>query len=129
MEEERQYILDLKKYFIEKLKGLFPEVHFNGLSENLEKSTYTLVNVALPIDSSKAALLSFHMDLKGIACSKGSACQAGSNIGSHVLDEVVPKELKSHPSIRFSFSCFNTKEEIDYLLEVLAEFSTTSIAS
>ncbi|MBH45210.1 MAG: cysteine desulfurase [Flavobacteriaceae bacterium] len=123
LEEERQFILDLKKYFIEKLKGLFPEVHFNGLSESLEKSTYTLVNVALPIDSSKAALLSFHMDLKGIACSKGSACQSGSVADSHVLSVLQrPEDVKKLPSLRFSFSSFNTKAEVDYVTKTLSEF-------
>ena len=123
LEEERQFILDLKKYFIENLKGLFPEVHFNGLSENLEKSTYTLVNVALPIDSSKAALLSFHMDLKGIACSKGSACQSGAAAGSHVLSVLHrPEDVKKLPSLRFSFSSFNTHAEVDYVIKTLSEF-------
>jgi cysteine desulfurase len=123
LEEERQFILDLKKYFIENLKGLFPEVHFNGLSENLEKSTYTLVNVALPIDTSKAALLSFHMDLKGIACSKGSACQSGAAAGSHVLSVLHrPEDVKKLPSLRFSFSSFNTHAEVDYVIKTLSEF-------
>ena len=123
LEEERQFILDLKKYFIENLKGLFPEVHFNGLSENLEKSTYTLINVALPIDSSKAALLSFHMDLKGIACSKGSACQSGAAAGSHVLSVLHrPEDVKKLPSLRFSFSSFNTHAEVDYVIKTLSEF-------
>ena len=126
---EKEYILSLKKHLIQGLNAIFPSLHLNGCCGDLSKSTYTLVNVCLPVPAEKAGLLDFHLDLKGIACSKGSACQAGSNIGSHVLDEVVPKELKNHPSIRFSFSCFNTKEEVDYLLEVLAEFSATSIAS
>ena len=126
---EKEYILSLKQHLIQGLKSIFPYLHLNGCCGDLSKSTYTLVNVCLPVPAEKAGLLDFHLDLKGIACSKGSACQAGSNIGSHVLEEVVPKELKSHPSIRFSFSRFNTKEEIDYLLGVLAEFSTTSIAS
>jgi len=46
-----------------------------------------------------------------------------------VLNEVVPKALKDLPSIRFSFSRFNTKEEIDYLVEVLAEFAETKVVS
>lgn len=126
---EKEYILSLKQYLIQGLNAIFPSLHLNGCCGDLSKSTYTLVNVCLPVPAEKAGLLDFHLDLKGIACSKGSACQAGSNLGSHVLDEVVPKELKGHPSIRFSFSCYNTKEEVDYLLEVLKEFSATSIAS
>ena len=68
-----------------------------------KKSTYTLLNVCLPVPAEKVGLFDFHLDLKGVACSKGSACQAGSNIGSHVLQEVLCEEQKGHPSIRFSF--------------------------
>jgi len=81
-----------------------------------------LLNIALPITNKKSALLDFQLDLKGIACSKGSACQSGSNIGSHVLEEVQDKKYRSWPSLRFSFSCFNSKNEVDYLMEVLRDF-------
>ena len=123
LEEESAYILSLKKYFITHLKRLFPTAHFNGLSEDLEKSTYTLVNVALPLENYKSQLLDFHLDLKGIACSKGSACQAGAGLGSHVLSNLKRSEtIKKLPSLRFSFSSFNTLEEIDYVIECLSEF-------
>ena len=122
LDKERVYVLGLKKYFIAQLKKLFPTVHFNGLSENLEKSTYTLVNVAFPLVGSKAQLLDFHLDLKGIACSKGSACQSGAALGSHVLGNLKrPEEVKKQPSLRFSFSSFNTLEEIDYVIDCLSE--------
>ena len=122
LEEESAYILSLKKYFITHLKRLFPTAHFNGLSEDLVKSTYTLVNVALPLEDSKSQLLDFHLDLKGIACSKGSACQAGARLGSHVLGNLKRSEaIKKLPSLRFSFSSFNTLEEIDYVIECLSE--------
>ena len=126
---EKAYILSLKEHLIQGLKTIFPSLHLNGCCGDFSKSTYTLVNVCLPVPVEKAGLLDFHLDLKGIACSKGSACQAGSNTGSHVINEVVPKELKDQPSIRFSFSYYNTVEEVDYLLEVLTEFSATSIVS
>ena len=123
-EEEKDYILKLKKYFIEKIKHFFPEAHFNGLCEDLNLSTYTIVNVALPLDDNKLQLIDFHMDLNGIACSKGSACQAGASAGSHVLERLQRTEqIKNRPSIRFSFSSFNTKKEIDYVIKVLAELN------
>ena len=125
LDQERSYILDLKTYAKAGFKSLFPATHFNGCCGDEEKSTYTLLNVCFPVPADKAGLLDFHMDLKGIACSKGSACQSGSTAGSHVLNEVVPSHLKSNPSLRFSFSSFNTRAEIDYLMEVLKEFSVT----
>lgn len=123
LEEESKYVASLKKYFIDAIQKAFPDVAFNGLSGDMEKSTYTLVNVRLPISQEKALMLLFHLDIKGIACSKGSACQSGSDTGSHVLSQILtPEELK-HPSVRFSFSIYNTKEDIDYTVEVLKEFS------
>jgi len=122
-DSEKKHIQGLKKYFIEKLKSFFPEVYFNGHSGKMEKSSFKIVNVAIPINNSKSDLIDFHLDLKGIACSKGSACQSGSSKGSHVIEEFKNKNkiLKKYPSLRFSFSFLNTKKEIDYLIESLLE--------
>lgn len=122
LDEERTYIEGLKSYFLDQLKATFPDVSFNGQSESLEFSTYTLVNVCLPIAPEKAGMLHFQLDLKGIACSKGSACQSGSSQNSHVLTEILDDELLQRPSVRFSFSKYNTKEEVDYVIDVLKEF-------
>jgi len=120
--EEKQYVSSLKEFAVAELKKEIPTVAFNGLSGMLDKSTYTLVNVRLPIDKQKALMLLFHLDLKGIACSKGSACQSGSAMGSHVLTEILSEEEIIQPSLRFSFSKYNTKEEISYTVQVLKEF-------
>ncbi|MFS4492386.1 cysteine desulfurase family protein [Maribacter sp. 2308TA10-17] len=122
LEEEKAYVLGLKKHFIDTVKKEIPGVAFNGFSGDLEKSTYTLVNMRLPVDEQKALMLLFHLDMKGIACSKGSACQSGSGKGSHVLTEVLSDEELQLPSLRFSFSKYNTKEELDYTIGVLKEF-------
>ena len=95
---------------------------YNGNCEDQVKSTYTLINVCLPMSPEKALTLQFQLDLKGIACSKGSACQSGSGKGSHVLAQILSEEDMIKPSIRFSFCKYNTKEEIDYVVNVLKEF-------
>tara|TARA_B100000945_G_scaffold318760_1_gene324329 strand:+ start:279 stop:1424 length:1146 start_codon:yes stop_codon:yes gene_type:complete len=121
-DEEKEYTLELKKYFINQINNLFPEVHFNGLCQDLELSTYTIVNVALPLSNSKSQLIDFHLDLNNIACSKGSACQSGVSNGSHVLESLKRNDqVINRPSLRFSFSSFNTKKEIDYVIKILAE--------
>ncbi|QLG46387.1 cysteine desulfurase family protein [Costertonia aggregata] len=125
LEEEKAYVTGLKQYFVEELKRKLPGVHFNGNSGSIEKSTYTLVNVCLPFDPQKALMLLFHLDIKGIACSKGSACQSGSDKGSHVLAEILPKERLGKPSLRFSFSIYNTKEELDYVIDELVAFANS----
>lgn len=120
--EEKEYVSSLKKHFIEKLQEEIPGVKFNGACGDFENSTYTLINVCLPISAEKALLLLFQLDLNGIACSKGSACQSGSDKGSHVLSAFLSEEDLKKPSIRFSFSIYNNKEEIDYVVKVLKEF-------
>ena len=122
LEEESKYIRGLKAYAISKINEFLPESHFNGNCDKDDKSAYNLINVNLPVSTEKKDLLDFQLDLKGIACSKGSACQSGSAKGSHVLDLVVPNELKNRPSLRFSFSSFNSKDEIDFLVETIREF-------
>ncbi|WP_339657795.1 cysteine desulfurase family protein [uncultured Maribacter sp.] len=121
LDKEKKYVEELKSYFIEEIKKEIPKAKFNGYSDDLEKSTYTLVNVCLPITEDKAMMLLFNLDIKGIACSKGSACQSGSDTGSHVLTEILSKEDMKKPSVRFSFSIYNTKEEIDYTISVLKD--------
>ena len=122
LEEETAYVKGLKAYFIDRISEEIPEIAFNGLSGDLDRSTYTLVNFRLPVSPQKSLMLLFHLDLKGIACSKGSACQSGSSKGSHVLAELLTDTEMESPSLRFSFSRYNTREEIDYAVEVLKEF-------
>ena len=125
LEEETKTIRELKRYFVERVLAEVPGAECNGLSGDMEKSTYTLANIRLPFDKQKGLMLLFHLDMKGIACSKGSACQSGSNQGSHVLNEILSGEELDKPSLRFSFSMYNTKEELDYAVEVLKEFANS----
>jgi len=114
LETESNYITLLKEYTIERLKADFPEFKING-----EKTLYNLLNVILPFDESKTAMLLFHLDMKGIAVSRGSACQSGSIRPSHVLAEMLSDNDLKKPSIRISFSHFNTLEDIDLLIDGL----------
>ena len=115
-ESEKQYINSLKNECISKLKVYFPNVIIIG-----DSTFYNIINVVLPFESDKASLILFNLDMKGIAVSRGSACQSGSSKTSHVLNEILSDELLSKPNIRISFSHYNTSEDIDYLLNVLKE--------
>jgi cysteine desulfurase len=121
LKNEHEYILNIKQYFIDQLKKEFKGIRFNGYSGDLDKSTYTMINVCFPVESSKSSNFLFQLDLKGIACSEGSACQSGSSKGSHVLQQILTDEELQKPSIRFSFSKYNTKEEVDYAIDVLKQ--------
>ena len=121
MENEVDHIKKIKSYFIDQLKNVIKGVEFNGLSSNLDDSTYTLVNVRFPISKEKSALFLFQLDMKGIACSKGSACQSGADAGSHVLNNVLTVDQNKFVSLRFSFSIYNTIKQIDYVVTQLNE--------
>jgi cysteine desulfurase len=122
LDVDKSQISYLKSYCINRLKSTFLDMSFNGCSEDLTNSTYTIVNARIPMSPKKANLLGFTLDLKGICCSKGSACQAGSETGSHVLNHILTKKQLQSPSIRISFSKYNTIEEVDKLVNVLREY-------
>jgi cysteine desulfurase len=115
MEEHQNHIQGIKDYFIQKLKETIPGITFNGTSG--AESLYTVLNVLFP-KTDNAEMLLFNLDIAGISASGGSACTSGSNQGSHVLRGI--KVDQERPSIRFSFSKYNTKEEVDYTVDKLA---------
>lgn len=116
LDEHRTYIEGLKLYMIEELNNSIPGVNFNGLSGEMDKSLYTVLNVMFPATEIGEMLL-YNLDIMEIACSGGSACSSGSNVGSHVLRGIGADMMR--PSLRFSFSKYNTKEEIDYVIKQL----------
>lgn len=115
LEAEKKGITELRTYLINQLKLEFPEFKINGSSEGF----YTVLNVLLPFSEDKTAMILFHLDMKGIAVSRGSACQSGSIKPSHVLAEMLSNEDLKKPSLRISFSHENTKEDIDLLIQAL----------
>jgi cysteine desulfurase len=118
IEKDKKQILDLKSYFISELHEISQEIEFNGLSGDLEQGSYTILNVRFPV---KNDMLLFSLDIAGIAVSGGSACQSGSNLGSHVLSEILFDAEETKTSIRFSFSRFTKKEDIDLTILKLKE--------
>ena len=116
MEEETEYIKGIKSHMIAELKKRIPQVKFNGMCDDIDNSLYTVLSCSFP-ETPMAEMLLFNLDIKGIACSGGSACTSGSNKGSHVIQEINPNSKR--PSVRFSFSKYNTIEEVDYVIDVL----------
>ena len=118
MEEAHKNLLDdqkkvksLKQLFLKRIHESVENVEING---NLNESSYTILNLRFPITKDKKDLINFKLELAGIACSSGSACQSGSSQPSHVLSEILTKEEMKKISMRFSFSKFNSKNEIIY---------------
>lgn len=117
MEQHQSYIQGLKSYMIEELTKAIPAIQFNG-NIDPQQSLYTVLNVSLPCTNMSDMLL-FNLDISGISASGGSACSSGSDIGSHVLRAI--QADPDRPSVRFSFSKNNTKEEIDHVVAKLKE--------
>ena len=117
MEEHQVSIQGLKTYMKEQLQEMIPTIIING-EENSERSLYTVLSVCFPL-SERSSMFLFNLDINGVCVSGGSACTAGSNVGSHVL-AALPNSQNCQP-VRFSFGRFTTKEEIDYALEKVRE--------
>jgi cysteine desulfurase len=118
MQERRAYIENLKTYFIEKLFQYIENITING---DVENSLYHVLSVSFPEKFNQDMFL-FHLDIKGIAVSGGSACSSGADTGSHVLNAI--GHQNNRKTVRFSFSHFNTTAEIDYVIQVLNSFNT-----
>jgi cysteine desulfurase len=118
VEEHRAHVSELKQYMIAALKKRIPGIVFNGQSESTE-SLYTVLSTTFPPTKNNDMFL-FLLDLEGIAASGGSACSSGATKGSHVLDGIDALR-EGQPAVRFSFSRFTTKEEIDYAVEKATE--------
>lgn len=117
-EKDKEYILGLKSYLKEALIQNIPGVSFNGLSGDLEKSLYTVLNVSFPPHPDNEMIL-FKLDIEGISCSGGSACASGTNLGSHVLNALQIPEDRAN--VRFSFSKFTTTAELDKTIATLVQ--------
>ena len=118
MDSHRSHIENLKSRMIQKLSENIEGIRFNGQSGQLENSLYTVLNISLP-PSDISDMLLFNLDIAGIAVSGGSACSSGTEIGSHVLNELQIDPERAN--VRFSFGKYNTEQEIDYAVTTLAE--------
>ena len=118
MEADVIHVKKIKKYFIDLLEKNFDDIKYNGESNNMDSSLFKILSVSFPKNPISEMLL-FQLDIMGISCSGGSACSSGSDQGSHVISGINPSN--DRPVVRFSFSKYNTKEEIDYTIEKLIE--------
>jgi len=115
-EEDSAYIGTLKYYMHEQLKKHIPTVAFNG--DILGRSLYTVLSVSFP-KTEKSEMILFNLDINNICASGGSACTSGADQGSHVIRAI--NQNPNQVTVRFSFSKFNTKDEVDAVVERLKE--------
>lgn len=114
METRSKHIIDLRNYMKHRLMESMEDVSFLGDLEG--NCLYTVLNVSFP-PSPKNELLLLSLDIAGVSASGGSACSSGAEKGSHVLEAIGADPMRK--SIRFSFSHYNTREEVDFVIEKL----------
>jgi cysteine desulfurase len=115
-EMDAGYILSLKKYMKEKLEANIPGVYFNG--DYAGESLYTVLSTAFP-KTEKSEMLLYNLDIHNICASGGSACTSGANAGSHVIGTI--SNNPDQVTVRFSFSKYNTREEVDIVVNELIQ--------
>ncbi|MDB5196500.1 MAG: cysteine desulfurase [Flaviaesturariibacter sp.] len=113
-EKDSAYINGLRQYMMQELERSIPGVSFNCTGSSL----YTVMSVCFP-KTEKTEFLLMNLDINNICVSGGSACSSGTDVGSHVMKAL--NKTKDYVTIRFSFSKFNTKEEIDRVVNKLKE--------
>lgn len=114
--KDSEYIQSLKTYMIRQLRAKVPGVDFNGDYEG--SCLYTVLSAAFP-KTEKSEMILFSLDMNQVCVSGGSACSSGADVGSHVI-----QALNNNPNrvtVRFSFSKYNTKEEVDAVVAKVAE--------
>ena len=114
LQEREKHIREIRSYFIHQLQDQLEDIQFNGDYDG--QCLYTVLNVSFP-PSPKSELLLLNLDIMGISASGGSACTSGAEAGSHVLQAIGTDPQRK--SIRFSFSHYNTKNEVDQVMEKL----------
>ena len=116
LDEHNKKIKELRDYYMAEVQKRIPYIKING---DMEKRLPGNSNISFRFIEGEGLLL--NLDLKGICASSGSACTSGSLDPSHVLLAIgLPHEI-AHGSLRITIGKYNTKEEVDYLVENLVE--------
>jgi cysteine desulfurase len=112
--ERMKHAAELRDYLEEELFKRIPNISRNG---DPERRVPNIAN--LNFDHVEGEGLQISLDLKGVAVSTGSACASGSTEPSHVLMAIGLPRDSGYGSLRFSFGKYNTREDVDYTLEIL----------
>lgn len=113
-DKENTYVRKLRDDLHNRLIAAIPSVRVNGDVEHRLPNT---TNLSFEYIEGESILM--HMDIHGICASSGSACTTGSLEPSHVMRAMGVPYTAAHGAIRFSFSRYNTQEDVDTVVEVL----------
>ena len=116
LDEHNKKITELRDYFINRITTKIPNVKINGDIVNRLPG-----NANVSFEGADAEGLLLNLDLKKICASSGSACSAGSLEPSRVLLAIGLEKEIAKSSLRVTIGKYNTKEEVDYLIESLED--------
>jgi cysteine desulfurase len=114
LSDEQSRVRTMRDLFEEELLQKLPHIYINGKRDQRLPNTS---NIAFDFVEAEAVLLK--LDLAGICSSSGSACTTGSLDPSHVLSAMGLSPARARSCVRFSFSHYNTMEDIEYALKVI----------
>lgn len=116
IDEHIKEMTELRNYYFDEVSKNIPYIKINGdLKNRLPGNT----NISFRFIEGESLLI--NLDLKGICASSGSACTSGSLEPSHVLLAIGLSHEIAHGSLRVTFSKYNTKQDVDYVVQNLIE--------
>ncbi len=113
IDQTMPHIEFLRNRMVNGLVEIFPDLL---IFTDLNHSLYSILNVGFPVKQ-PGEMLIYRLDIHGIAVSGGSACSSGANHPSHVLEAL--KSPPGYDHVRFSFSRFNTIDEVEKCLDTI----------
>jgi cysteine desulfurase len=116
-EEEVQRLSAMRDRFEQAVLARVPDAVIHG--RNAPQRAPHITNVSVPGLDSESMLMA--LDLRGIGCSAGSACQSGSVSPSHVLTAIGVERNLAGAALRFSFGCLNDDECVDRVADALGK--------
>ena len=109
-EERVAHLKEVKEYFLERVMTLPDVTNHSGDAPHIASVSFLKV---------RSEVLLHALEDKGICVSAGSACSSNKPAVSGTLKGIGLKKEEYESTLRFTFSCYNTKEEVDYVIEEL----------
>ncbi len=109
----------LSEYLLSSIEAKIPHVELNG-PRGRKRAAH---NINVTVDYIEGEALTMMLDLQGITVATGSACASQGLTPNYVLMAIGKNHMQSHGSLKFTVSRYTTKEDIDYVVEKLAEIT------